>query len=285
MKVSKILVSLCLSLMAFSANAQDVTLNSSSGSNAIALKTCSHDAGAFCSLIYNGKQFLDDKDHGRQLQSASSFDGLGEAFNPTEAGSFHDGFNPSPSSSKIITLSKIGENNLISHVQMAYWNKVNGVALSNHRLLKLVTVGFEGHFNIIEYTTIFQLPSDEVHTSATFEVLTGYMHKSFDNFYYLDASNNMQWLSPTPVGEQKYPIMFATSDNLYAIGIFSPDTPQPNYPEAGYGRWKFPDVVKWNNVYRISNPSGMYTFKSYVVIGDYHMVKAGLIYLKNKFKK
>lgn len=282
----KTLISLFLTVaLAFSANAQDVTISNSSGANSIALKTCSHNAGAFCSLIYNGKQFLNDYDHGRQLQSASSFDGLGEAFNPTEAGSYHDGLNPSPSSSKLITLGKIGDNTLIAHTQMAYWYKVNGQALSNHRLLKMVAVGFEGRYNIIEYTTIFQLPSDETHTSATFEVLTAYLHNSFTTFYVLDNSNVVQWLSPTPVGEQNLPIMAATSDHLYAMGFFSPDTPQPTYPAAGYGRWKFPDTTKINNVYRISNPSGMYTFKTYVVVGSYQDVRDGLSYLKQRFGK
>lgn len=280
MKLYTILIACLLSV---TANAQDVTLSSSSGNNTLSLKTCTHDAGAICSLIYNGKQFLNDYDHGRQLQSASSFDGLGEYFNPTEAGSFHDGLNPSASSSKIITLSKIGENNLIGHTQMAYWYKVNGVALSKHRLLKLVTVGFEGRFNVIEYTTIFQLPPDEVHTSATFEVLTAYLHNSFNSLYVVDNNNVVQWLSATPVGEQNLPIMAATSDNLYAIGFFSPGTPQPAYPQAGYGRWKFPDTTKINNVYRIANPIGDYTFKTYVVVGNYQTVKDGLIYLKTKF--
>lgn len=266
-------------------NAQDVTLTTSNGSNTLALKTCTHDAGAFCSLIYNGKQFLNDYDHGRQLQSASSFDGLGEMFNPTEAGSYLDGLNPSPSSSRSWMLTKVNDNTLISYTQMAFWYKYNGQALSNHYLTKIVTTNFNQKFNIIEYTTQFKLPIDEVHTSATFEVLTAYLHPSFTSFYVLDNTNVLQWLSPTPVGEQNLPIMAVTSDHMYAIGFFSPDTPQPAYPQAGYGRWKFPDTTKINNVYRITNPTGKYTFKTYVVIGNYQMVKDGLIYLKATFNK
>lgn len=52
----------------------------------IALSTCDHDAGAICSLTWRRKQFIDDYDHGCQLQSAVSFDGRGESENPTEAG-------------------------------------------------------------------------------------------------------------------------------------------------------------------------------------------------------
>jgi len=285
MKHIKILVGLALSASAFFASAQDVTISSSYYANNLSLKTCSHDAGAICSLIYNGKQYLNDFDHGRQLQSASSFDGLGEAFNPTEAGSFHDGWNISPSSSKLFVASQVSPTSLMTYSQMAYWYKVNGKALSNHKFMKQVSLNYDNIFNIIEYTTHFQLPDDEVHTSATFEVLTAYLHNSFTSFYVLDNNNVIQWLAPTPVGEQNLPIMAATSDNMHAMGFYSPDTPQPAYPAAGYGRWKFPDTTKINNVYRISNPSGTYTFKTYVVVGDYFAVRAGLIYLKNKFKK
>ena len=277
MKLYTFIISLALS---FSAYAQDVTI----GNNTMTLKTCSHDAGAICSLIYNGKQFLNDYDHGRQLQSASSFDGLGESFNPTEAGSYNDGLNPSPSSSKLLSASKIGNDTLMTYTQMAYWYKLRNQALSNHKLIKIVKLGFEGHPEIIEYTTIFQLPDNEYHSKATFEVLTAYLDNSFTTFYVLDNNNVMQWLSPTPIGEQNLPIMATTSDQLYAMGFFSPGTPQPEYPAAGYGRWKFEDTTKINNVYRISKPSGTYSFKTYVVVGSYSEVRDGLIFLKNRFK-
>lgn len=37
------------------------------------IRTCDYDAGAICSLTWNGQQFIDDYDHGRQLQSAVTF--------------------------------------------------------------------------------------------------------------------------------------------------------------------------------------------------------------------
>ena len=39
-------------------------------------------AGAIYSLNWNGKEFLNSGDHGRELQSAATFDGLGECFKP-----------------------------------------------------------------------------------------------------------------------------------------------------------------------------------------------------------
>lgn len=52
-------------------------------------------AGAIRSLTWDGKEFIDSQDHGRQLQSAANFDCgkpfVPEGFNPTEAGSRRDG--------------------------------------------------------------------------------------------------------------------------------------------------------------------------------------------------
>jgi hypothetical protein len=53
------------------------------------ITTTSRLAGAIHSLQWNGKEFIDSADHGRQLQSACSFDNArhanAETFNPTEA--------------------------------------------------------------------------------------------------------------------------------------------------------------------------------------------------------
>ena len=48
-------------------------------------------AGAIDSLKFRGKEFVNAYDHGREWQSAVSYDGFGECLNPTEAGSAKDG--------------------------------------------------------------------------------------------------------------------------------------------------------------------------------------------------
>ena len=52
------------------------------------------DAGAVCSLVYDGQEFVNDHDHGRQLQVAWFYNDLDEAYNPTEAGAAKDGVGP-----------------------------------------------------------------------------------------------------------------------------------------------------------------------------------------------
>ena len=77
----------------------DAEIRAPVGESEIVITTTSRLAGAIHSLTWNGKEFIDSFDHGRQLQSASNFDAgtpiTGETFNPTEAGSRDDGAGPS----------------------------------------------------------------------------------------------------------------------------------------------------------------------------------------------
>ena len=47
--------------------------------------------GAVDSLVWKDKEFINNWDHGRQLQMAMSVEGYGECWNPTEAGGKSDG--------------------------------------------------------------------------------------------------------------------------------------------------------------------------------------------------
>src|ERR1700693_120163 len=65
------------------------------GGSEIVIKTTSRTAGAIESLQWGGKEFIDDSDHGRELQTCWNGNaGAGavadETFNPTEAGSLDD---------------------------------------------------------------------------------------------------------------------------------------------------------------------------------------------------
>lgn len=67
------------------------------GPSDIVITTTDRVAGTIHSLTWNGKEFIDSTDHGRQLQSAASFncakagDFWPECYNPTEAGSRRPG--------------------------------------------------------------------------------------------------------------------------------------------------------------------------------------------------
>lgn len=245
----------------------------------IVIKTCDSTAQAICSLTWRDKEFVNNYDHGRQIQSASSFDYLGENFNPTEAGASYltDGFIPSPSSSLNLRAVAAG-NKLVTQTQMAFWNPVNGVRRSNHIHQKWVTIGMPGMNHVIQYITEFTVPMNESHSYGQFEVLTGYMPPEFSKFYTFDVKNRATTVVPLDdgPGEQDKPVIMSTPDGGWAMGVYSPDSPQQTYPTAGYGRWRHHDTVKWNNVFRIPNPAGTYRFKTYIAVGSLENVRVSI---------
>jgi hypothetical protein len=68
------------------------------GPSPLVISTTERLAGAIDSLTWNGKEFINSWDHGRQLQTAAFIEKFGECYNPTEAGSSSDGTGPTSSS-------------------------------------------------------------------------------------------------------------------------------------------------------------------------------------------
>src|SRR4029079_13079866 len=106
----------------------NATIRAPAGSSEIVITTTARLAGAIHSLTWNGQEFIDSADHGRQLQSASNFDAgsafTPEAFNPTEAGSVDDGAGPKSSSRLLHLIAK--DNQLQTTNQMAFWLSPTG---------------------------------------------------------------------------------------------------------------------------------------------------------------
>ncbi len=270
-------------------------IRAKAGASEIVITTTERLAGAIHSLTWNGKEFINSTDHGRQLQSASNFDCNGqffpETFNPTEAGSRRDGAGPR-SSSKLLSLTASGADLHTSNL-MAFWLKpgerseghlaYNDRILSKHKLTKHVHIGHKDNSQIIEYNVTFNLPADERHTFAQFEALTGYMPEEFSRFLTFDhASGKLMPLSDGP-GEQPAPVVLSTTNGSHAMGIFSPDL------APGYGRFCFvPEhVTKWNCVFRVRDPNGVkpgdYSYRMFVAVGTEEDVTRSLIQLSKEF--
>ena len=128
-QISSLLIMMAILLFADKTQAEELSGNAvirhKTGDSEIVITTTNRLAGAIHSLTWNGKEFIDSFDHGRQLQSAASFDCArpgefwAECFNPTEAGSRSDGAGPS-SSSRLLRIQAQG-NQLTTTTQMAYW--------------------------------------------------------------------------------------------------------------------------------------------------------------------
>jgi hypothetical protein len=261
----------------------DAVVRAPFGPSEIVITTTPRLAGAIHSLTWNGREFIDSTDHGRQLQSASSFDNAPaagpETFNPTEAGSRLDGAGPR-STSRLWELSTV-DNVLRTRTQMAFWLAPgerssgqlarNVSALSGHILRKEVRIGAFGLPGVLDYTVTFDVPRDEPHTTAQFEALTGYMPAEFSVFHrFVRATGLLEPLSDGP-GEQSEPVVLSTPDGNYAMGIISTEPPPIRTLGPGYGRFRFhaEKVVKWNCVFRLRDgvPPGAYRFRLYVPLG------------------
>jgi hypothetical protein len=267
--------------------------------NGITIRTTSRLAGAIHSLTWNGKEFIDSHDHGRQLQSAINLDFNGsrmrpETFNPTEAGSCNDGSGQT-STSRLLQATNT-PNSLKTRTQMAFWlapsqksgghQAKNKVLLSNHILEKEVTIGYQKMPRVIVHDVTFHLPTNEKHQYAQFEVLTGYMPPEFDRFWALNAADGKLMPLADGPGEQRHPVILATHSGSHAMGCVTPNASTgKGWSGPGYGRFRFEKakVVKWNVVFRLKNPqqipSGAYSFRTFVVVGNLKGVRRDMVRL------
>jgi hypothetical protein len=276
------------------------------GDTDIIIRTTSRTAGAIDSLKWNDKEFIDSFDHGRQLQSACSFDCgqpgpfFAETYNPTEAGSRRDGRGDQASSRVLYQFSH--QDNLETTTQMAFWvppgEKTEGHAarnttlLSNHLLRKRVRIGYRDLPHVIQHDVTFVVPDGEPpHRFAQFEALTGYMPAEFERFSKFNPANGeLEPLSDGP-GEQPWPVVLATESGSHAMGIFTPQPPLDGFDPIGYGRWRFAaeKIVKWNCVFRLRKPTGIspgdYSFRCFVLVGDVATVTNSLRTLHEEFGK
>ncbi len=271
------------------------------GVSELVITTTPRLAGAIHSLTWNGKEFINSTDHGRQLQSASNFDVgtplTAETYNPTEAGSQRDGAGLT-SSSRLLHL--VATNHLLQTTsRMAFWlapgeksgsnPAKNTTVLSEHLLTKRVQIGWRHLSHVIQYDVTFHLPVGERHTHAVFEAVTGYMPAEFSEFHKFNPkTGDFEPLTDGP-GELALPVVLATPSGSHAMGIFSPDQLTKGLPQLGYGRWRFAAerVVKWNCVFRATEPKGLapgeYSFRNFVIVGDLATVRDSLRALHREF--
>lgn len=277
----------------------DATIRGMAGGSEIVIRTTRRVAGAIDSLRWNGREFIDSHDHGRQLQTAVNLDIAGtlfdETFNPTEAGSEHDGAGPT-SSSRLLWLSAAG-NELITVTQMAFWLRPDGRSgghparnrevLSDYLLQKQVRIGSAGFEHAIRYIVSYTIPPGTAHTRGTFEALTGYMPAAFRNFSGLRADDTLEPLTDGP-GEQPLPVVASTRDGSHAMGVWTAMRCRTTGDAAGYGRFWFETagVAKWNCVFRERAADGerlepgTYRYPLWIAVGTREQVRSTLAGLR-----
>lgn len=261
----------------------------------IAISASDRTAGAIDSLVWNGREFVNSWDHGRQIQLALSINGWGECYNPTEAGGGFDAMGGS-STSRLLGV-RATATTLATTIQPAFWMRPgephpaptpdcmtarNLSSLSDYRFAKDVQVGVAGIRHAIQFLSSTYVP--ESVSSLTLEGPTGYLTGSFTAFYTIDlTSATLTRISPTPAGEQQAPLVVATADGSAAIGAWSPELPQSGNP-GGYGKFAFPsaDAVgatnKWNIVFRHGAlPAGTtLSHRAYLFVGSLENVRVAM---------
>lgn len=275
----------------------NAVIRAQAGPSEIVVTTTARLAGAIHSVTWNGQEFINSFDHGRQLQSAANFDCgepfIPEVFNPTEAGSMSDGAGEN-SSSRLLKLNVDGPE-LRTTTQMAFWLRPgeksdghpakNNRILSNHLVSKRVRLGHQGDPHVIEYDVTFVVPEGERHNYAQFEAVTGYMPPEFRRFLKYDASTKSFLPLDDGPGEQGDPVVLTTQNGSHAMGVFSPEA------SPGYGRFRFEaaKVTKWNCVFRVRDPKGVkpgeYRYRTFVVLGTLEDVRQSLDKLHQEFPK
>jgi hypothetical protein len=268
----------------------------------ITLKTSLKFSGAVNSLVFRGMEFVDTTDHGRLLQSAVSFNGLGECYNPTEGGSAKD--SKVEESSKLLSTTKIG-NKLWTFSYMGYWlepnyyyesgcngdtSKVyseNKTIRSNVLLEKQVVVGLTNFPNVIVHNVAYHV--SETYESAVFEASTIYATRKFTKSIYYNLTTS-ESIDPNGIqGEQQHPIILYSEDEKNAIGIYSPNLPQNYYGDlVGYGWFGDSGLFGFNKsncVFRSKdvNPNS-YKFQCMYAVGTLKEVKETLIKLNSVYK-
>lgn len=266
-----------------------------------AVTVSARDAGAVCSLIYAGQEFVNDHDHGRQLQVAWAYDDLDEQYNPTEAGADADGKGPRSSSQLIVV--KADGNTLETRSHPAFWRNLsvpephrkNSSAVTKDTLSKKLTLGFNGDHHVLVFDTTVaispELTGPPMH-SLRIEAPTLYSPPSFSRHSRFDLvsgewqevaanarnKNVMNEVIARVTRHDSVPIL-STQDGRHAIAFF---TPQREHFWAYY-TWAVPSEDPSHACGKMAAffkhaaaPGQTFSYRTFVVVGDLATVKASL---------
>ena len=266
-------------------------------------------AGAITSLKLGNDEFVDNYDHGRQIQGSIQLNGEGEYYNPNEAGTLYD---LTSSTSELLGLSIPSANRLMTTTDMAYWfvqNQGQPLAvpysnappdgqLTQFVFQKDVTIGPSGlPGNVIEYLSTFHpsvtTPPEAVTSSIasaaaylkpsqftqawTYDLATRTLLQHQDGGGADDRVKVMVWPRPAPLSP-------------LALAAYAPENIQPYGDGSGsqFGWWLPPGPYPPapSTFLHASNPASgplPVSYRVYFVVGNTGEVKSSLDALDLKF--
>ncbi|MEN8255277.1 MAG: hypothetical protein ABFR33_07385 [Verrucomicrobiota bacterium] len=265
--------------------------------------------GALWSWSHNGKEFVNTRDYGRQIQSAY-FDpsyadsaGLFGLINPTEAGSMHTDVSVDVGRRQGSPLVSAQNNGLVQSTRCVpvEWTPQNfgggpdnPVLWWNMVLGKDIILDYNGMGAVVKYETILVPPADSA--NSQFEIPTGYLTAEFNRFYTYDAVS--QDLNEVfPVGWSMVPVSFAPVSGFggviianatltHAMGIYGVLRSEGGSVDY-FTLWNFttgtpdfdpydPNTTKWSAVYGPGSVTGglEYRFTTWLMSGSLAEVTA-----------
>lgn len=275
---------------------QDCEQNYSVTAGGVTIKANKVAGGAVSELIWNGKQFINNYDYGRQIQTAFNFGKAGEQDNPTEAGSKYGcpGTVKKPEYAQGSPIYYVTSNGstLITKSRPLQWNPENftgggreNPVMWNGTIEKTVELNhFSGRYDahVIRWTTTIDIPHDSDYFD--WELVTAYTNDEFSSQYAYDAENNVRSVAVVPnnkcTAQPFIPnaggVINATSDGKYALGAYRKKSGGLNHLalckyENGRGGGKYgEDATKWSVLERdrvASISEGEYSGSAYLIVG------------------
>jgi hypothetical protein len=267
----------------------------------LAVTVSARDGGAVCSLVYRGKELVNDFDHGRQLQVAWSYNDADEAYNPTEAGSDRDG-KGAQSTSQLRSV-RVESNTVRTVSHPAYWRhtslaeqyRKNTALITKDTLSKQITLGCNGDPHVLVFDTQITLSTELTGpqmTSLRIEAPTLYASRDLSIHSLLEPANGaltrVPLLSQTKnqmntvinqVTHRNHVPIMSTPDEQYAVAVYSPE--QVNF--WAYYTW---DVPSDDPVFACSKITAFfkhpaevgqsYAYRTWVIVGDLATVKTSI---------
>jgi len=247
--------------LATPASAETLWQATSGGANQIKITASSRYGGAVFSLTYAGVQFLDATDHGREMQTAVQWDGLGEAENPTQAGSAAD----AGLSSSVVKSAHTAPGAYSVETQMAYWKPFQGRVLSDTLVDQTYTMNWQGLPNVVHVDVTLNSPG--AHSQMALEALTGYMPATFKWFYTMTPTGwHLEPQPPPAMAAKTVPI--AITNGSRTMGIRSSD-PATTYAIGYYG-----SVAKWSVWHGAKpSPAGKTFYSVDIAVGTFGQIR------------
>ena len=242
-------------------------------------------------LVWNGVQFVNTHDYGREIQSAFFYGNQ----NPTEAG---DGafaatqdMHGSPFAS--LSLTPDGTGITTSTVPMEWNPSISGAnadqaALYPQMLLgKQIQLNYNGLGPVAKYTNSLTLPNAV--SGASLEMPTGYLQAAFNTFFTYDAASNALTQVHPPVCDTGANtgfvpasgyggVIISNAAQTAAMGVYGRTTAVGG-PASYFTLWDFTNngcgyqTSKWDIVATGNFPAGTSTYTSYVVTGTLAQVQ------------